>query len=69
MMPREIFTVHTWRFIEHRFLPACSFDTQDEAWTWVREQIDAGKDMSRFRVIGSEFFPEADEAIELEDAA
>jgi hypothetical protein len=65
-MPREIFTVHTWRFIEYRFLPACSFGTSAEAWSWVREQIELGKDMSRFRVIASEA---DDEAIELDRRA
>lgn len=56
-MPREIFTIHTWRFIEHRFLPACAFATYTEAWAWVREQQECGpvfKDISRFRVIASE---------------
>lgn len=65
MMPREIFTVHTWRFIENRFLPACSFETSFEAWAWVLDQVDAGKDMGRFRVIASE----ADEVIELDRRA
>ena len=54
-MTREVFTVHTWRMIEHRFLPACSFDTTVEAWAWVRDQQDRlGLDISRFRVIASE---------------
>jgi len=63
-MPREIFTVYTWRFIEHRFLPACSFGTYTEAWAWVREQQEAGpvfKDIGRFRVIASQADDEASE--------
>ena len=52
--PREVYTVHTWRFIEYRFLPASTFDTSAEAWAWVREQMDLGKDISRFRVIAGE---------------
>jgi hypothetical protein len=45
-----MFTVHNWQFIEERFVPSKTFATETEAWAYVRSQIDAGKDRSRFKV-------------------
>lgn len=46
-----MFTVHNWQFITERFVPSKTFPTEAEAWAYVHEQIEAGKDRSRFRVV------------------
>lgn len=45
-----MFTVYNWQFITEKFVPSRTFSTEAEAWSFVREQIEAGKDRSRFRV-------------------
>jgi hypothetical protein len=48
-----MFTVCHWQFITEQFAPAHTFDTEAEAWAYVKAQIASGKDMSRFRVEGT----------------
>jgi hypothetical protein len=45
------FNVEGWQFIEQRFTPRLVAVSEQEAWAYVKAQIDAGKDIGRFRVI------------------
>lgn len=47
-----MFTVYHWQFITEQFARAHTFNTEAEAWVYVKAQIAGGKDMSRFRVEG-----------------